>query len=64
MEYLMQIAKDYGLFVALAAYVLWDTHKREQRYLDVIDTLSKDVQKQLVKLGGNLGKVIEILNRG
>ena len=60
----MQIAKDYGLFVALTAYVLWDTHKREQRYLDVIDTLSKDVQKQLVKLGGNLGKVIEILSRG
>ena len=64
MDALLQIAHDYGLFVALVAYVLWDGHKREQRYWEVISTLSDDVKNRLASLDVNLGKVVDILNRG
>lgn len=51
MDILPQIAKDYGLFVALVAYILWffdkllktnrqENAEREARYINVIDKLS------------------------
>lgn len=51
MDLLTQIAKEYGLFVALVAYILWFFDKllktnreenavREARYILVIDKLS------------------------
>lgn len=47
MEWLQQIAKEYGLFTALVAYVLWDSRQREIRYIKVIDTLSDEIKKDL-----------------
>lgn len=41
MEILAQIAQQYGLFVALVVYVIWDSRGREHRYLGVIDNLSE-----------------------
>lgn len=51
MDIITQIAKEYGLFVALVAYILWFFDKliktsreenavREARYIAVIDKLS------------------------
>lgn len=40
MEWIAEIAKEYGLFVALVVYVIWDTRQREQRYIGIIDSLS------------------------
>ena len=44
MDWIMQIAKEYGLFVALVAYVIWDSRERELRYLSIIDGLSKSFE--------------------
>lgn len=41
MDWLTQIAKEYGLFVALVVYVLWEGRNRELRYISIIDKLSK-----------------------
>lgn len=52
----LDIAKDYGLFVALVAYILWffdkllkttraDNANRESRYISVIDKLSDSFQE-------------------
>lgn len=58
MDWLAQIAKEYSLFVALVAYVLWDGRNREIRYLQIIDKLSdsyqelkKDVEQIKQKIG-------------
>lgn len=40
MDWLMQVGKEYGLFVMLVAYVLWDGRQRELRYISIIDKLS------------------------
>lgn len=37
---LMDIAKQYGLFVALVVYTLWENNKREQRYIQIIEKLT------------------------
>lgn len=34
MEWLTEIAKEYGLFVALVVYVLFDSRQRENRYIE------------------------------
>lgn len=44
MEWLFEVAKNYGLFVALVCYVLWDGRNRESRYLSIIDKLSDSFQ--------------------
>ncbi len=41
MEILLQIAEQYGLFVALVIYVLWQNQRREERYIGVIEKLSR-----------------------
>lgn len=38
---LLQIVEQYGLFVALVIYVLWQNQKREERYINVIEKLSR-----------------------
>jgi hypothetical protein len=50
MEILLNIAKEYGLFVALVVYVLWTTRERENRYIEVIKTLSEEVKERLAKI--------------
>lgn len=50
MDWLMQIGKEYGLFVALVVYVLWANQKREERYIDIIKTLSEEVKFDLEKI--------------
>lgn len=50
MEFLIDIAKDYGLFVALVVYVIASSREREMRYLNVISTLSEDVKERLTKI--------------
>jgi hypothetical protein len=44
MEFLLQIAQDYGLFVALVVYVLIMNQRREERYIGVIEKLSKSFE--------------------
>lgn len=59
MDIFTQIAKEYGLFVALVAYILWffdkllktnraENAERETRYINVIDKLT-DSFVQLAK---------------
>lgn len=50
MELFVQIASKYGLFVALVVYVLYENKQRENRYLQIIETLSEEVKERLVKL--------------
>jgi ParB-like chromosome segregation protein Spo0J len=45
MEWLLEVAKEYGVTVALVAYVLWDSRGREQRYISIIDKLSDSFQE-------------------
>jgi len=40
MDWLVEIGKEYGLFVALVVYVLWANQKIEERYMDIINDLS------------------------
>lgn len=54
MEWLVQVAKEYGLFVALVVYNLWDSRQREFKYISVIDKLSENYKEikadvQLIK---------------
>ena len=37
----LQIAQEYGLFVCLVIYVLWSNYRREERYIQIIEKLSK-----------------------
>ena len=50
MEWLMQIAKEYGLFAALVVYVIWDKHITVQKYLNIIHVLSEEVKERLTKI--------------
>jgi Flp pilus assembly pilin Flp len=56
MEYLLEITKQYGLFVGLVAYVLWTTRERENRYIEVIKTLSEEVKERLTKIESHISK--------
>lgn len=50
MEVLLGVAKQYGLFVALVVYVLWSSRERENRYIDIVKTLSEEVKERLTKI--------------
>jgi Flp pilus assembly pilin Flp len=56
MDWLMQIAKEYGPFVALVAWVLWTNRERELKYIAVIKTLSEEVKERLAKIETRLGR--------
>ena len=51
MEVLLNIAETYGLFVALVVYVLWANQRREERYISVIEKLSKSFEQMKRDLG-------------
>ncbi len=50
LEWLVEIGKEYGLFVALVVYVLWANQKREERYIEIINRLSEEIKIDLVKI--------------
>lgn len=54
MELLLQVAKEYGLFVALVVYVIWDSRQRESRYIAIISTLSEEVKERLARIESKL----------
>jgi len=54
MEWIAEIAKEYGLFVALVVYVIWDSRVREQRLLNIIDALGEEIKTRLIKLDQRL----------
>jgi hypothetical protein len=61
MEIFMSLAKEYGLFVALVAWVLWTNDKREkkyidreEKYIDIVKTLSEEVKIRLTKIENTL----------
>jgi hypothetical protein len=56
MDWLVEIGKEYGLFVALVVYVLWANQKREERYIQIIDTLSEEIKGDLAEIKNNLRK--------
>ena len=55
MDWILNVAKDYGLFVALVVYVLYDSRQRENRYIvreqkyiaiiESIKGIKKDIQE-------------------
>ncbi len=55
MEWLVEIGKEYGLFVALVIYVLWENQKREERYIAIIDTLSEEIKGDLAIIKNKIG---------
>lgn len=54
MDWIVEIGKEYGLFVALVVYVLWANQKREERYIQIIDTLSEEIKGDLAIIKNNL----------
>jgi hypothetical protein len=50
LEWLLEIAKEYGFSVTLVVYVLWSNREREMKYISVIQTLSEDVKERLTKI--------------
>lgn len=54
MDWLVDITKEYGLFVALVVYVLWANQKREERYIAIIDTLSEEIKNDLAVIKNKL----------
>jgi hypothetical protein len=54
MEWITEIGKEYGLFVALVVYVLWANQKREERYIQIIDTLSEEIKGDLALIKNKL----------
>jgi hypothetical protein len=54
MDWIIEIGKEYGLFVALVVYVLWANQKREERYIAIIDTLSEEIKGDLAEIKNNL----------
>lgn len=50
MEWVTQIAQEYGLFVALVVYNLWANQKREERYIMIINTLSEEIKGDLADI--------------
>lgn len=55
MEWLAEIGKEYGLFVALVVYVLWENQKREERYIQIIDSLSEEIKGDLAIIKNKIG---------
>ena len=43
MDIVLSILSDYGLFVGLVAYVIWDSHTREKRLTATIKELREYV---------------------
>jgi Flp pilus assembly pilin Flp len=57
MDIFMSLAKEYGLFVSLVAWVLWSNQKREEKYIareekyiEIVQTLSEEVKERLTKI--------------
>lgn len=59
MEALVAIAQEYGLFVALVVYVLWTNWRREERYIGVIEKLSKSFESMKKDITDIKQKVFE-----
>lgn len=57
MEWLVEIGKEYGLFVALVVYVLWANQKREERYIEIINNLSDEIKGDLAFIKEHIGGV-------
>lgn len=57
MDWLFKIAKEYGLFVTLVCYVLWDSRGREARYISIIDELSQQIGKKLVIVEKDISEI-------
>jgi hypothetical protein len=55
MDWLLQIAQEYGLFVALVIYVLWANQKREERYIAIINVLSEEIKGDLAVIKNKIG---------
>lgn len=55
MDWLLEIAQEYGLFVALVIYVLWENKRREERYIAIIDTLSEEIKGDLAIIKHHIG---------
>lgn len=55
MEWLVEIGKEYGLFVALVVYVLFENKKREERYIAIIDTLAEEIKSDLAVIKNKIG---------
>jgi hypothetical protein len=55
MDWIVEIGKEYGLFVALVVYVLWANQKREERYIQIIDTLSEEIKGDLAVIKNKIG---------
>lgn len=56
MDWLLQIAQEYGLFVALVIYVLWENKRREERYIGIIDMLAEEIKKDLKFIKSKIGR--------
>lgn len=56
MEIITQLAQEYGLFVALVVYNLWANQKREERYIQIIDTLSEEIKIDLADIKEKISK--------
>jgi hypothetical protein len=54
-DWLLEIAQEYGLFVALVIYVLWENKRREERYIAIIDTLSEEIKGDLAIIKNHIG---------
>ena len=55
MDWLIEIGKEYGLFVALVVYVLYENKRREERYIAIIDTLSEEIKTDLAVIKNRIG---------
>lgn len=54
LTFLSQAASDYGLFVALVIYTLYESRRREllsaereDKYIKIVNTLSDDIKEKL-----------------
>jgi hypothetical protein len=54
-DWLIEIGKEYGLFVALVVYVLYENKRREERYIAIIDTLSEEIKSDLAVIKNRIG---------
>jgi hypothetical protein len=54
-DWLIEIGKEYGLFVALVVYVLYENKRREERYIAIIDTLSEEIKGDLAIIKNRIG---------
>lgn len=59
MEVLFQVAQEYGLFVCLVVYVLWSNYRREERYIQIIEKLSKSFDQLKRDVADIKGKLFE-----